>query len=985
MQKNSQFEPKYEAMKPSPQASPSSPRPGGERWIVVRGARQHNLKNIDVSLPGLSLTVISGLSGSGKSSLAFDTLYAEGQRRYVESLSADARQMLERLEKPDVDLIEGLAPAIAIEPRLAAWPPRATVGTVTEIHDFLRLLFARVGSVHCPSCGREIAGMTLDRMVDRVEALAPGSRFLVLAPLAYERRPDLQELLRRLGREGFARVRIGGSIEEIDAPVRFPRGTRPPAELVVDRLVAGPAIRTRLADSLEIALARGGGRALVAVEGGETIAFSAAAVCPDCGFAAPELTPAHFSFNSPHGACPACNGLGFLEEIDPGRVVPDLRRSLREGAVLAWSGRRSAAFWDFLEALTARYGASVHTPFADLPETFREVLWHGSGEEPIHFAVDRGGARIQFRKPFEGILPFLRRRYRETDSPAVREEIRRYMRFAPCAACGGSRLNPVAAAVRVGGLTLPRLCALPLPEALSFLERLEPSGSGSRAAVFRRLFAEIRPRLRCLIDLGLSYLTLDRPARTLSSGESQRVRLATQVGSRLTGILYVLDEPSVGLHPRDTERLRRILVSLRDLGNTVLVVEHDEEILRAADHVIDLGPGAGEAGGEVIYSGPLPGLLAEPRSLTGGYLSGRLSIPRPAPRPEPAAGRLRLVGARHNNLKGVTVAFPLGRLIAVTGVSGSGKSSLVVETLFPALLRALGQAGPDPGAHDRLEGAEAVDRAVLVDPSPIGRTFRSNPATVLGIFDAIRALFARTPEARMRGFGPPRFSFNLPGGRCEACAGEGTQRIPMQFLPDVVVTCEACGGRRYNRETLEIRYRGRSIAEVLGLTAQEAVEFFGRVPAVRDRLRGLVEVGLGYLRLGQAAPTLSGGEAQRLKLARELGRGGEGRGVYVLDEPTIGLHPEDVRRLLLVLHRLVDAGHTVVVIEHNLDVIASADRVIDLGPEGGAAGGRIIAAGTPEEIAACEDSATGRFLRRRLNAAGGGDPAAAGETGGPGV
>jgi len=983
MQKNSQFQAEFEAMKPLPQPPPPPLPPGGERRIVVRGARQHNLKNIDVSLPCLSLTVISGLSGSGKSSLAFDTLYAEGQRRYVESLSAHARQMLERLEKPDMDLIEGLAPAIAIEPRLAAWPPRATVGTVTEIHDFLRLLFARAGSVHCPSCGREIAGMTLDRMVDRVEALPPGSRFLVLAPLAYERRQGLQELLRRLGREGFARVRLGGRIEEIDAPLSFPKGARPPAELVVDRLVAGPAIRKRLADSLEIALARGGGRALVAVEGGETLAFSAAAVCADCGFAAPDLTPAHFSFNSPHGACPACNGLGLLEEIDPDRVVPDPRRSLREGAVLAWSGRRSAAFWDFLEALTARYGTSVHTPFAELPEEFRKVLWHGSGEEPIHFAVDRGGARIQFRKPFEGILPFLRRRYRETDSPAVREEIRRFMRSAPCPACGGGRLNAVAAAVRVGGRSLPELCALPLPETLSFLERLEPSGS--RRAVFRRLYGEIRPRLQCLIDLGLSYLTLDRPARTLSSGESQRVRLATQVGSRLTGVLYVLDEPSVGLHPRDTARLRRILVSLRDLGNTVLVVEHDAEILRAADHVIDLGPGAGEAGGEVIYSGPLAGLLEEPRSLTGGYLSGRLSIPPPARRLTPAGGRLLLVGARHHNLKGVTVAFPLGRLIAVTGVSGSGKSSLVVETLYPALLRTLGQAGPEPGPHERLEGAEAVERAVLVDPSPIGRTVRSNPATVLGIFDAIRALFARTPEARMRGFGPQRFSFNLPGGRCEVCAGEGTQRIPMQFLPDVVVTCEACGGRRYNRETLEIRYRGRSIAEVLGLTAEEAVAFFGRVPAVRDRLRSLVEVGLGYLRLGQAAPTLSGGEAQRLKLARELGRGGEGRVVYVLDEPTIGLHPEDVRRLLAVLHRLVDAGHTVVVIEHNLDVIAAADRVIDLGPEGGAEGGRLIAAGTPEEIAACEDSATGRFLRRRGNAGGNGDPAPAGEAGGRAV
>ncbi|MEJ5357560.1 MAG: excinuclease ABC subunit UvrA [Desulfobacterales bacterium] len=948
--------------------------------IVVRGARQHNLKNIDIRLPCLSLTVISGLSGSGKSSLAFDTLYAEGQRRYVESLSPDARQVLERLEKPDVDLIEGLAPAIAIEPRLTAYPPRSTVGTVTEIYDFLRLLFARAGTLHCPSCGREIAGVPLDRMVDRVESLPPGSRLTVLAPLSFARRQELREALQRLRREGFARIRVDGRIKELDPAVRLPQPAGGNVELVVDRLIAGPTLRKRLADSLEIALARGGGRALVAIEGGETLSFTAAPLCGACGFVAPELTPARFSFHSPHGACSACGGLGVIEEIDPKRVVPDPRLSLREGAVLAWSNRRGARFWDYLEALTAHYGTSIHTPFGELPEAFRRVLWHGSGEEAIAFAFDRGTTRIQFRRPFEGILPSLERRYRETDSPAVREEIRRFMKTAPCSACGGTRLNALARAVRIAGRTLPEICALPIPAALAFLQGLKLSGT--RQAVARRLLAEIVPRLQCLIDLGLSYLTLDRPALTLSSGEGQRVRLATQLGSRLSGVLYVLDEPSIGLHPRDTARLRRILLSLRDLGNTVLVVEHDEEILRSADHVIDLGPGAGDEGGHLIYSGPLAGLLEESRSLTGAYLSGKCAIGRPERRRGGGGPRILLQGARHNNLKGITVGFPLGRLVAVTGVSGSGKSSLVVDTLYPALLRALGRAGPEPGAHERLEGVEAVDRTVLVDPSPIGRTVRSNPATVLGIFDGIRGLFARTPEARMRGYGPQRFSFNLPGGRCEVCSGEGIQRIPMQFLPDVAVTCDACGGKRYNRETLEIRYRGKSIAEVLEMTAAEGLDFFGRVPALHERLLPLVEVGLGYLRLGQAAPTLSGGEAQRLKLARELGRGASGgRVLYLLDEPTVGLHPEDVRRLLLVLQRLVDAGHTVVVIEHHLDVIAAADWVIDLGPEGGERGGALVAEGPPEEIAACAASATGAFLGQRLRGDGRArSPEAAGKT-----
>jgi excinuclease ABC subunit A len=932
--------------------------------IIIRGARQHNLKNVDVEIPRHRLTIITGLSGSGKSTLAFDTLYAEGQRRYVESLSTYARQFLERMEKPDVDLVEGLSPAIAIEQRTAAHNPRSTVGTVTEIYDYLRLLYARVGLPHCPQCGRPITARTIDQMVDQVEALPEGTRIVILAPLVRAETGAHEKLFKRLKKEGFARVRVDGELREIDEVGALAPRRPHSIEVVVDRLIVKASIRNRLADSLELALAQGGGRVMVDVAGSEPLVFSDTAVCTVCGIGYPEFTPASFSFNSPQGACPTCGGLGSTSEFDPDLIVPNPHLSLREGAVAVWEKRSSVHFMEFLEALTAHYGTSIYTPFEELPAHFRHVLFHGSGEDAITYHFDRGSSRVRFRKPFEGILPNLQRRYRETDSYPVREELKRLMTFRPCPACKGAKLNPASRAVMVAGLNISQLSGMTVAQTRGFCMDLRLEARQEQIA--RRVLKEIVDRLGFLESVGLAYLTLDRPAQTLSGGESQRIRLATQIGSKLTGVLYVLDEPSIGLHPRDNLRLLASLLEMRDLGNTVLVVEHDEDTIRAADHVVDMGPGAGIHGGRVVFSGTPADLVADPESLTGKYLSGRLRIEIPGRR-RPASGpRLVLEGARHNNLKDLTAEFPLACLIGVTGVSGSGKSSLVFETLYPALFQTLYRSRVTAGPHRRLQGVEHIDKVVNIDQSPIGRTPRSNPGTYTGLFAFIRDLFARTPDARVRGYKAGRFSFNVKGGRCEACQGDGTRRIEMHFLPDVYVTCDTCRGRRYNRETLEVRYKGKSIADVLEMTVDQGLEFFSRIGAIREKLLTLSEVGLGYVPIGQAATTLSGGEAQRVKLSRELSRKGTGKTLYVLDEPTTGLHPDDIRRLLHVLNQLVDAGNTVIVIEHNLDVIKTADYLIDLGPGGGDEGGRIVGSGTPEDLAANPYSYTGRYLRKLL-------------------
>ena len=933
-------------------------------FIVVRGAREHNLKNIDVSIPRDALTVITGLSGSGKSSLAFDTIYAEGQRRYVESLSAYARQFLELMGKPDVDSIEGLSPAISIEQKTTSRNPRSTVGTVTEIHDYMRLLWARVGVPYSPATGLPIEAQTVSQMTDRVLAMPEGTRLLILAPVVRDRKGEYRKELADLQRRGFTRVKVDGTLYEISEVPALKRNIRHEIDAVVDRIVVRDGVATRLADSFETALSMSDG--VVYAENADTAErtiFSSKFACPVSGFTIAEIEPRLFSFNSPHGACPACDGLGVESFFDPDLAVPDERLALADGAIAPWVGSQSPYYDQTLQSLARHLGITTKTPWRDLPATAQSAILDGTADEPVDFTYKDGVRAYTVTKPFEGVLRNLERRLRETDSAWVREEMSRYQSEKPCSICAGARLKPEALSVRVGGKNIAESSELSIRHALDWFSGVLPTLTPQRAEIAGRILREIGDRLRFLVDVGLDYLTLARGSATLSGGESQRIRLASQIGSGLTGVLYVLDEPSIGLHQRDNERLLVTLRRLRDLGNTVLVVEHDEDAIRAADHLIDIGPLAGINGGHVVAEGTPAEVAANPKSLTGDYLSGRRRIDVPAlRRPFQKDRVVKVIGARANNLKHIDATFPLGVFTCITGVSGGGKSTLVIDTLFKAAARRLMGAGESPAPHERIEGLDQLDKIIDIDQSPIGRTPRSNPATYTDLFAPIRDWFAELPEARARGYKPGRFSFNVKGGRCEACQGDGVLKIEMHFLPDVYVTCDTCKGRRYNRETLEIKFRDKSIAEVLAMTVDEAVPYFSAQTRIYDRLKILQQVGLGYITLGQQATTLSGGEAQRIKLSKELARRATGRTLYILDEPTTGLHFEDVRKLMEVLHALVDQGNTVVVIEHNLEVIKTADWILDLGPEGGDGGGRIVAEGTPEDIAAAPGSHTGRFL-----------------------
>jgi excinuclease ABC subunit A len=933
--------------------------------IVIRGAREHNLKNLSLELPRDQLIVFTGISGSGKSSLAFDTIYAEGQRRYVESLSAYARQFLGQMDKPDVDFIEGLSPAISIDQKTASRNPRSTVGTVTEIHDYLRLLFARIGTPHCPNCGEPVARQTPQQIVDQILELAEDTRFQVLAPVVRGRKGEYEALLKELAREGFARARIDGEVRELTEDIKLDRYYQHTIEVVVDRLVRKEGIERRLTDSLETALHLAEGVAVVEIVDGPTLTFSQHLACGNCGLSFEELQPRNFSFNSPYGACTECSGIGTRYQVDADLIVPNHELSIDEGAILPWSGTRSRYYQRVLEGVAAHRGFSTETPFQDLFEEHREVLMYGMGEEQIKVSyVNRFGRKRQYMASFEGAVPFLSRRHENAASDSAREYYQEYMREVPCDACGGARLNPTSLAVTINDLNIHEVSALPLGNAAAVLADLELSDRDRKIA--ERVLKEIRARLQFLLDVGLDYLSLARGAASLAGGEAQRIRLATQIGSGLVGVLYILDEPSIGLHQRDNQRLIETLLRLRDLGNTLIVVEHDEETIRTADYVIDIGPGAGEHGGRIVVEGTLAQMLAEPDSLTGDYLAGRRKIPTPADRRGPNGAAIEVQGATENNLKQIDVRFPLGLFVTVTGVSGSGKSSLVQEILSKSLHHALYRSREVPGRHKKVVGIEHIDKVINIDQSPIGRTPRSNPATYTKVFDHVRTLFASTPDARTRGYKPGRFSFNVKGGRCEACKGDGTIKIEMHFLPDVYVPCEVCKGKRYNRETLEILWKGHTVSDVLNMSIEEALSFFENQPKIVRVLQTIYDVGLGYVRLGQPAPTLSGGEAQRVKLAAELGKRSTGRTFYILDEPTTGLHFEDIRKLLGVLQRLVDSGNTVVVIEHNLDVIKTADWIIDLGPEGGEEGGRIVAEGTPEQVAAVPESYTGKFLREML-------------------
>jgi excinuclease ABC subunit A len=930
---------------------------------VIHGAREHNLKNVTLDLPRGKLIVFTGISGSGKSSLAFDTIYAEGQRRYVESLSAYARQFLGQMEKPDVDFIEGLSPAISIDQKSTSKNPRSTVGTITEIYDYLRVLYARIGHPHCPRCGRPIGRQTPDQIVDQVLALPEGTRFQVLAPVVRGRKGEYERLLADLARRGFARARIDGEVRDLSEPIRLERHYKHTIEVVVDRLVARPDIRRRVADSVETALHLAEGLAAIAVQTDgreEIVNFSQSFACTYCGLSFDEPAPRNFSFNSPYGACQTCDGLGIRLEVDPDLVVPDPDLSLEEGAVAPWSGRPLEYYERVLDAVAKAHGFSTAAPWKRLPKAARDVVLFGSDEEVFVRYRNRYGRVRSYYTTFDGVVPTLERRHVEAESDHQRERLEQYMREVPCRACHGARLRPESLAVTVGGLNIWELTRLSVKDTLRFVDTALLTDRERMIA--DRLLREIRSRLGFLVDVGLDYLTLERASATLAGGEAQRIRLATQIGSALVGVLYVLDEPSIGLHQRDNRRLIDTLIRLRDLGNTLIVVEHDEATIRAADHLVDIGPGAGEIGGEILYSGDLQGLLRHPTSLTGAFLTGRRSIPTPEVRRSPSDRWLRMLGAREHNLKAIDVAVPLGLLVCVTGVSGSGKSTLVQDVMLRALMQRVYRSRVLPGKHRKMVGWEGIDKVIDIDQSPIGRTPRSNPATYTGVFDHIRRLFSQVPEARVRGYRPGRFSFNVRGGRCEACSGDGQIKIEMHFLPDVYVTCEVCKGKRYNRETLEVKYKSRSIADVLAMSVDEALEFFRNIPVIARHLQTLSDVGLGYIRMGQPAPTLSGGEAQRVKLSSELQKRATGNTLYVLDEPTTGLHFEDIRKLLSVLQRLVSAGNTVIVIEHNLDVIKTADWIIDLGPEGGDAGGQVVAAGPPHDIAVHPSSYTGRFL-----------------------
>jgi excinuclease ABC subunit A len=939
-----------------------------EDALIVRGAREHNLRNVDVEIPRDRLTVITGLSGSGKSSLAFDTIYAEGQRRYVESLSAYARQFLGLMEKPDVDAIEGLSPAISIEQKSAGHNPRSTVGTVTEIYDYLRLLYARAGTPHCPSCGTPVERQSAVQMADVILSWRAGSRIEILAPLVRGRKGEFREMLESARKQGFIRAMIDGQQVDLATPPRLNKQKNHSISVVVDRLVVRESDRGRLTDSLETALKTADGVVeIVRHEEGDTRLFSERYGCAECGLSMPELEPRQFSFNSPFGACQACGGLGTRREVSEELILGDPRISILEGVVLPWGEPAGYLRKTVLPALAKQLRFNLNAPWGDLPTRVREALLHGTGRKKTTFRVESDKVRGDFESAWEGILASIQRRYQETTSDAVRGELEQFMTQAPCAECGGHRLRPESLAVTVHGRHVGEVAELPISEALRFFEDVPVRGEGRAGLdpdIASPILKEVRERLRFLVDVGLDYLTLGRSAESLSGGEAQRIRLATQIGSRLVGVLYILDEPSIGLHQRDNARLLATLQQLRDLGNTVIVVEHDEETIRAADHVIDLGPGAGKHGGLVVAEGTIDQVMRNPASITGRYLRGEQSVPIPARRRTPQRNHMiRIEGAREHNLQGVDVELPLGLFVAVTGVSGSGKSTLVEDILQRALARHFYRARVIPGAHDRITGIEHIDKVIDIDQSPIGRTPRSNPATYTGLFTPIRELFAELPEAKIRGYGPGRFSFNVKGGRCEACEGDGLVKIEMHFLPDVYVPCEVCKGKRYNRETLEVRFRGANIADVLDMTVEDALGFFENQPRIRQKLATLNDVGLGYLHLGQSATTLSGGEAQRVKLATELSKRDTGRTLYILDEPTTGLHFEDVRMLLEVLHRLVDRGNTVLVIEHNLDVLKTADWIVDLGPEGGVRGGTIVAAGSPEDVASVDASHTGRFLR----------------------